>query len=77
MDPPLSQTELSRIAIVSLPSAGTTYGYEYQWAQAVGWGWTNSINPLFSSFIVPTFNTQSTTKVFKNFIQMYRRAPRI
>ncbi|XP_046447907.1 trypsin beta-like [Daphnia pulex] len=40
MDPPLSQTELSRIAIAKLPPAGTTVTYENQWAQAVGWGWT-------------------------------------
>jgi hypothetical protein len=40
MDPPLSQTELSRIAIANLPPAGSTVTYENQWAQAVGWGST-------------------------------------
>jgi hypothetical protein len=41
MDPPLSEFELSGIAIVTLPPYGTTYGYEYQWTQAVGWGRTD------------------------------------
>nr|CAH0100188.1 unnamed protein product [Daphnia galeata] len=55
MDPPLSQTELSRIAIVTLPPYGTTYGYEYQWAQAVGWGRTDDYESSGSPHLKATW----------------------